>query len=323
MRFRLLTSLIALAALAGPAAAQPYPSRPITLLVGFAPGGGVDVVARQLAEQLSTQLGQRVIVENRAGAGGNLAAEAVAHAAPDGYTLLAANLGILSINPYLYKRTGFDPSKDFVHLGRTVVTPLMMAVPKSSPAQSVGDLIAIAKERPGQLNFGSGGVGNVNHLAVELFMTRAGIKMQHVPFRGSAPALNELIAGRIDLVIDGVNLVSPFSQSGDARALAITSAERMTSMPDVPTAAEAGIKDFVVLGWQGISAPKGTPQDIVGRLEAEIGKALSAPRLHDQLNAQGTFPAFQPSAEFTDFIAAEQARWKAIVEDTGAKASDG
>ena len=323
MRFRLLTSLFVLAALTGAAAAETYPSRPITLLVGFAPGGGVDVVARQLAEHLSTQLGQRVIVENRPGAGGNIAAEAVARAEPDGYTLLAANLGILSINPYLYKRTGFDPSKDFIHLGRTVVTPLMMAVPKSSPAKSVSEFIALAKERPMELNYGSGGVGNVNHLAVELFMTRAGIKMQHVPFRGSAPALNELIAGRIDLVIDGVNLVSPFSQSGDARALAITGAERMASIPAVPTAAEAGIKDFVVLGWQGISAPAGTPNDIVFRLEAEIGKALSTPRLRDQLTAQGTFPAFQPSAEFTAFIAAEQARWKEILQDTGAKASDG
>jgi tripartite-type tricarboxylate transporter receptor subunit TctC len=288
-------------------------------VVGFAAGGGVDIVARQLGERLSAQLGQRIIVLNKPGAGGNLAAEAVAQAEPDGYTLLAANLGILSINPYLYERKAFDPNKDFVHLARTVVTPLMAAVPKASPARTLADFVALAKTKPGALNYGSGGIGNINHLAVELFASRAGIKMQHLPFRGSAPALNEMVAGRIDLIIDGINLVQPFVDSGDVRPLAVTSAERASSAPSIPTAQEAGIGDFVVLGWQGISAPAATPAAVRERLEKEIKAALDNPALNQLLLKQGTAPAYLGSADFTRFIAAEQQRWKAVITETGAQ----
>jgi tripartite-type tricarboxylate transporter receptor subunit TctC len=302
-----------------PAWAQDYPSRPINLIVGFAPGGGVDIVARQLAEQLSLQLGQRVIVVNLAGAGGNVAAAAVARAEPDGYTILAANLGILSVNPYLYENAGFNARTDFIHVARTVVTPLMMAVGKNSPAKSMAEFVQLAKDRPGALNYGSGGVGNVNHLAVELFASRTGIKLQHVPFRGSAPAINELIAGRIDLMIDGINILQPFAGSGDARALAVTSAEPTPAVPGVPSMSELGVKNFVVLGWQGLSLPVGTPPAIAARLESEIARALATPALRDRLASQGTFPAFQDRQEFAAFVGLEQERWRAIVRETGAK----
>lgn len=301
------------------AGADNYPTRPIILVVGFAPGGGVDVVARQLAEQLSKQMGQRVTVLNKAGAGGNIAAESVAKAEPDGYTLLAENLGIVSINPYLYEMKSFDPEKDFVHIARTVVTPLLMAVPKTSPAKTVSDFVALAKQKPGALNYGSGGVGNINHLAVELFASREGVKLQHVPFRGSAPAINELVAGRIDLVVDGVNLVQPFAESGDVRPLALTGSARSSTAPDVPTAAEAGVKDFVVLGWQGVAAPAGTPADVVARLDKEVNAALQDPVLAGVLSKQGTDPAYLAPNDYAAFITTEKQRWKTVVEETGAR----
>jgi tripartite-type tricarboxylate transporter receptor subunit TctC len=321
MKLLRLAAALLLSAGLSPARADDYPSKPINLVVGFAPGGGVDAVARQLADQLSQQLGQRVIVVNQAGAGGNIAAAAVARAAPDGYTLLAANLGILSINPFLYENAGFDARKDFVQIARTVETPLMIAVGKTSPAKSLAEFITLAKQRTDPLNYGSGGVGNINHLAVEVFAARAGIKLKHVPFRGSAPALNELIGGRIDLVIDGVNLIQPFAESGDARALAVTSAEPTPAAPGTPTAVAAGVRDFVVLGWQGVSAPSATPPAIVAKLEDEIGKALATPGLRDRLAKQGTFPAFQNGKEFAAFVEAEQKRWQAVVQETGAKAN--
>ncbi|GGH24205.1 hypothetical protein GCM10007036_30440 [Alsobacter metallidurans] len=314
-----LFAAILLLASGAAAVADTYPSKPITLVVGFAPGGGVDVVARQLAEQLSKQMGQRVTVLNKAGAGGNIAAETVAKAEPDGYTLLAENLGIVSINPYLYDMKSFDPEKDFAHIARTVVTPLLIAVPKTSPAKTVADFIALAKEKPGALNYGSGGVGNINHLAVELFASREGVKLQHVPFRGSAPAINELVAGRIDLIVDGVNLVQPFAESGDIRALALTGAARSNTAPDVPTAAEAGVKDFVVLGWQGLAAPAGTPREVLARLDAEVRAALGDPVLANVLSKQGTDPAYLGPDAYASFIAAEKQRWKTVVQETGAQ----
>jgi tripartite-type tricarboxylate transporter receptor subunit TctC len=295
------------------AAAQVFPDRPIQLLVGFPPGGGVDIVARQLAETLSVQLGQRVVVENKAGAAGNIAMEAVARAKPDGYTLLMGNLGMLSANPALYPKLTFDPAKDFAPIARVVVTPLVAVVPAALPAQNLAQFVALARARPGEFNFGSGGNGNINHLAGELLKLQASFQMEHVPYKGSAPALVDLAGGRIQLMVDGGNVVQPFVKDGRARALAVTGETRSPAMPDVPTAKESGMPDFVIYGWQGVLAPTGTPQAIIDRLSAEIAKALAAPDLKSRLSAQGTEPSYQSPAEFRAYIASEQKRWAEVI----------
>lgn len=301
------------ALLAAPLHAQPYPNRPIQLVVGFPPGGGVDIVARQLADKLSEVLGQRVVVENKAGAAGNVAMEYVARAKPDGYTLLMGNLGMLSANPALYRNLSFDPAKDFVPIARVVVTPLVAVVPAALPVKSLADFVALAKSKPGELNFGSGGNGNINHLAGELFKMQTGTKIQHIPYKGSAPALADLVAGRLQLMIDGGNVVQPFVTAGTVRAIAMTGEQRAASAPSVPTAREAGLADFVIYGWQGVLAPAGTPADVVDRLNADIGKALADPALRARLSGQGTEPAFTSAADFRTFIAAENKRWGDVV----------
>ena len=298
---------------AAPLHAQPYPSRPIQLVVGFPPGGGVDIVARQLAEKLSEVLGQRVVVENKAGAAGNVAMEYVARAKPDGYTLLMGNLGMLSANPALYRNLPFDPAKDFVPIARVVVTPLVAVVPAALPVTSLGEFIALAKSKPGELNFGSGGNGNINHLAGELFKMQTGTSIQHIPYKGSAPALSDLVAGRLQLMIDGGNVVQPFVTAGTVRAIAMTGEQRAASAPTVPTAREAGLTDFVIYGWQGVLAPSGTPAEVVDRLNADIGKALADLALRARLSGQGTEPAFTSAADFRAFIAAENKRWGDVV----------
>jgi tripartite-type tricarboxylate transporter receptor subunit TctC len=303
------------ALVAAPLQAQPYPSRPIQLVVGFPPGGGVDIVARQLAEKLSEVLGQRVVVENKAGAAGNVAMEYVARAKPDGYTLLMGNLGMLSANPALYRNLSFDPAKDFAPIARVVVTPLVAVVPAALPVKSLADFIALAKSKPGELNFGSGGNGNINHLAGELLKMQTGTKIQHIPYKGSAPALSDLVAGRIQLMIDGGNVVQPFVTAGTVRAIAMTGEQRAASAPTVPTAREAGLPDFVIYGWQGVLAPAGTPADVIERLNADIGKALADPALKARLSGQGTEPAFSSAADFRAFIAAENKRWGDVVRN--------
>ena len=293
--------------------AQTYPERPIQLVVGFPPGGGVDIVARQLAERLSEQLGQRVTVENRAGAAGNLAMEFVARSRPDGHTLLMGNLGMLSANPALYAKLGFDPARDFQPVARVVVTPLVAVVPAALPAQTMAQFLALVRGKPGEFNYGSGGNGNINHLAGELLKLTAGVQMQHVPYKGSAPALTDLAAGRVQLMIDGGNVVQPFVRDGRARALMITGEARSAANPDVPTSKEAGLADFVIYGWQGVMTPSGTPPPVVERLSQEIARALATPDLRSRLSAQGTEPAYLPPAQFHAFIAGEQKRWSEVI----------
>jgi tripartite-type tricarboxylate transporter receptor subunit TctC len=313
MRLRFMLLAVAAALVAVPAAGQGWPSRPITLVVGFPPGGGVDIVARQLAEKLSEQVGQRIVVENKPGAAGNVAMEFVARAAPDGHTLLMGNLGMLSANPALYPKLAFDPSRDFAPIARVVVTPLVAVVPASLPAKDVNEFLALARSKPGALNFGSGGNGNINHLAPELLKLVTGTQMQHVPYKGSAPALTDLAAGRIQLMIDGGNVVQPFVKDGRARALMITGEARSPALPDVPTVKEAGLPDLVIYGWQGVLAPAGTPPAILERLSADVAKALAQPDLKARLSGQGTEPAYMNAAEFRAFIAAEQKRWGDVV----------
>jgi tripartite-type tricarboxylate transporter receptor subunit TctC len=312
---KLFTPMLAaiLLALAPVANAQTYPDKPISLIVGFPPGGGVDIVARQLADKLSELLGQRVIVENKAGAAGNVAMEYVARAKPDGYTLLMGNLGMLSANPALYPKLSFDPAKDFAPIARVVVTPLVAIVPASLPVQNMTQFLALARAKPGELNFGSGGNGNINHLAGELLKLQTSTQVQHVPYKGSAPALADLVGGRIQLMVDGGNVVQPFVKDGRARAIVMTGETRSAAMPDVPTAKEAGMPEFVIYGWQGVLAPTGTPPAVIERLSQEISRALAQPDLKNRLSGQGTEPAYLPPAEFRTYINAEEKRWSEVI----------
>ena len=295
------------------ASAQTFPERPIQLIVGFPPGGGVDIVARQLAETLSDSLGQRVVVENRAGAAGNIAMEYVARAKPDGYTLLMGNLGMLTANPVLYPKLSFDASKDFAPVARVVVTPLLAAIPVNLPAQNVQQLIAMAKAKPNEMSFGSGGNGNINHLAGELLKLQTGTQIKHVPYKGSAQALTDLMGGHIQLVIDGFNVVQPSVASGKERAIAITSDTRSPAMPHVPTMKEAGLGDLVIYGWQGVLAPASTPSVIIEKLTQEVAKALANPALKARLSGQGTEPSYLNPVQFRSYITGEQARWANVI----------
>ena len=316
MTNRLLPALLGLAMLAAAPtlrAQGAYPDKPITLIVGFPPGGGVDIVARQLAETLSEQLGQRVVIDNKAGAAGNVAMDFGARARPDGYTLLMGNLGMLAANPVLYPKLSFDASRDFAPVARVVVTPLLAAVPSTLPVKNMQELVALAKAKPGTLNFGSGGNGNINHLAGELLKLQTGTQITHVPYKGSAPALADLVAGHIQLVIDGFNVVQPSVAGGRARAIGITGDTRSPAMPDVPTMKESGLPDLVIYGWQGVFAPAATPPVIIERLSAEVAKALANPALKSRLSGQGTEPAYQPPAQFRTYITAEQQRWATVI----------
>ena len=317
---RLHTILATAALLAGGwTQAQTWPDRALQLVVGFPPGGGVDIVARQLADRLSEQLGQRVAVENRAGANGNVAMEYVARARPDGYTLLAGNVGNLAINPALYSKLSFDTLKDFAPISRVIVQPMVAVVPAVSPITSLAQLLAALRARPGEFNFGSGGNGNINHLSGELLKLQAGVQITHVPYKGSAPAVADLIAGRVQLMIDGANVVQPFVRDGRLRALYSTGEARAPAFPDVPTAREAGLPDMVVYGWQGVLAPTGTPAAIIERMSQEIARALAQPDLRNRLASQGTDPAPLPPAQFQAFMAAEHKRYGEVVR--GAKIS--
>ena len=299
--------------------AQTWPDRAVQLVVGFPPGGGVDIVARQLADRLSEQLGQRVTVENRVGANGNLAMEYVARARPDGYTLLAGNVGNLAINPALYSKLSVDTLKDFAPIARVIVQPLVAVVPVTSPISNLAQLLAALRAKPGEFNFGSGGNGNINHLSGELLKLQAGVQITHVPYKGSAPAVADLIAGRVQLMIDGANVVQPFVRDGRLRALYSTGEARATAFPEVPTAREAGLPDMVVYGWQGVLAPTGTPAAIIERMSQEIARALAQPELRSRLTAQGTDPAPLAPAQFQVFMAAEHKRYGEVVR--GAKIS--
>jgi len=234
-------------------------------------------------------------------------------AKPDGYTLLMGNLGMLTANPALYPKLSFDPAKDFAPIARVVVTPLVAVVPAALPAQTMAQFVALMRSKPNQLNFGSGGNGNINHLAGELLKLQTKTQIQHVPYKGSAPALADLVGGRIELMIDGGNFVQPFIKDGRARALVVTGETRSPALPDVPTAKESGLPEFVIYGWQGVLAPAGTPQAIIDRLSQDIAKGLAAPDLKNRLSAQGTEPAYLPPAEFRAYIAGEEKRWAEVI----------
>ena len=301
-----------------PASAQ-YPTKPIKLIVAFPPGGPTDIVGRLMAQKLSEALGQLVIVENRPGAAGTIGAEAAAKAPGDGYTLLLGTTGTLASAPSLYPNLGYDPVKSFAPISLVISAPFLVVVHPSVPADSLRELIDLAKAKPGQLNFGSGGNGHPLHIAGEMFKMTANVDLVHVPYRGTAPALIDLLTGRIQVMFEQLAAFRPHLQSGKLRALAVASPRRLTQLPMVPTTAEAGLPGYEVSVWFGLVAPKGTPNDVVERLNSEVQKALTMTEVREALSNQGFEPSGSSPEEFSTLIGAESARWSRAVGASGAK----
>ncbi|HWI37849.1 MAG TPA: tripartite tricarboxylate transporter substrate binding protein [Burkholderiales bacterium] len=313
---RILFVVLALA-ISQAAFAQSWPSRPVRFLVPFAAGAGInDIMARLVGQHLGTLLGQPVVIENRPGSGGIAGTDAAAKAAPDGYTFLVTNVSLVT-SAYLYPKLAYEPQKDFVPVTLVATSPLVLVVHPSVAAKSVQELIALAKANPGKLTFGSGGIGSTPHLSVELFESAAGFQAVHVPYKGGAPALNDLIGGQLSFMIENVPGTMPFVKQGKLRALAITSAQRSPAEPSLPTMAESGVPGYEVVGWQGLFAPAGTPPEIVARLQLEVGKLLRFPEVRDRLAALGADAVGSAPADFAAFVREEHARWSKIIREKG------
>jgi len=314
----------ALALAAGSAGAQnaAYPNRPIKLLVGFAAGGGTDVAARIMAQKMSVILGQSILVENRTGASGLIAAQDEAKADADGYTLMMGSQTTFACAPALYHKITIDPAKEFAGVGLTGASPLVLVVNPSFAAHSVADVIKMAKADPGKINFGTGGVGTTPHMTAELFQFDAGIKMVHVAYRGEAGAINDLLAGQIPLMFANLSAVMGNIKGGTLRALAVTSAKRSPSAPDIPTVAEAAIPGFAAETWWGIVAPAGTPHDILLKLNAAALKALSSPDTKQRFADLGMTNGGSSPEELDAYIKAEIAKWSKVIKDANIQALD-
>ena len=307
--------LVCLAFLVASAArAQTYPDRPIRLIAPFPAGGLADVLARAVGDELSKSLGQPVIVENRAGAGGNTGADAVAKAAPDGTTLLMSSAGILTANPFLYATMPFDVETAFVPVSNVAEMSMVLVVHPKVEAKTLGEFVALAKAQPGRINFGSPGIGTTGHLGLAMFMHTAGVKITHVPYRGAALAVQDLIAGQIDGVVDNPPTVLPHINAGKLRALAVAAKQRMALLPDVPTAAEAGVANYEASSWFGIVAPAGTPPAIVARLHKDIAAAVRAPAMQERFSKSGARLVGDSPQEFAAQIRAERVKWGEIIK---------
>jgi tripartite-type tricarboxylate transporter receptor subunit TctC len=302
------------------ATAQDYPTKPVRFIVPFAPGGGTDVLARIVAPKMSETLGKQVIVENRTGAGGNLATEQVAKSPPDGYTILLAYIGPIAVSPSLNSKLGFDPLKDFSAVSLMATIPLVLVVHPSLPAKSVRELIAIAKVKPGQMTYGSAGNGTAQQLAGELFNLLAATKIMGIPYRGGAPATVAVLTGEVDLLFTGALGVFPHIKSGRLRALAVTTSRRLPSAPDLPTVAEAGVQGFEVVSWNGVLVRAGTPASVIQKLNASISEALRAPDVRQRLNSEGLQIVASTPEQFEQFIRAEITKWAKVVRSAGLKA---
>jgi tripartite-type tricarboxylate transporter receptor subunit TctC len=315
----LLAGLLAFAAPAAVAVAADYPNRPVTIVVGFPPGGASDIMARILTAKLGSVLGQPFIVDNRPGAGGNVGGEFVAHAAPDGYTLLLGNNAILATNVSLYSKIGFDPEKDFAPISLIGTQANVLVVNNDVKAHSLAELIALAKANPGKLNFASSGYGLAAHLAGELFKAQAHIDIVHVPYKGSAPALEDVIAGQDQMMFATTSGVMGFLKNGQVRALAVTTLKRTPSLPDVPTMDEAGLPGFEATTWHGLVAPAGTPPQIIAALNKAIAATLKDPDIQQKLANLGIDIAPDSPDQFAAYIKAEIPKWAAVIKASGAK----
>jgi tripartite-type tricarboxylate transporter receptor subunit TctC len=311
---------VAAVTFAAPQAQAAYPDKPIRVIVPFAPGGGGDTLARLVLTKIAEQQGWTVVVDNRAGAGGNIGTAAAAHAAPDGYTLSYGTNGTHAINQTLYKNPGFDPVKDFEPISRfTEIALLLVTNPEKIPAKNAKELIAYLKANPGKINVASAGNGTTSHLAEEMFKNETGVKYTHVPYRGGGPAKIDLLSGQVQMMIEIMPSVYPMVKSGKLNGLAVTTAKRWPLAPDIPTLTESAVPGFVVTAWDGLWAPKGTPKEIIDVWNAAARKALTDPELKEKLLANGAQPAPTTPAELGDFVKSEIPRWGKAVEQSGAK----
>lgn len=307
------------------ASAQTYPAKPVTMVVPFAAGGTTDILARAVSHELSKALGQQFIVDNRPGAGGNIGAQIVSRAAPDGHTLLMGTVGTHGINQSLYPKLPYDPVKDFIPVTVVAAVPNVMVVNTAfadkNKIKDVKSFLAYARANPGKLNMASAGNGTSIHLAGELFKTQSKTFLVHIPYRGSAPAITDLIGGQAEVMFDNLPSAMSHIKGGKLRALAVTAAKRSPSLPDVPTIAETGgdLAKYEATSWFGVLAPAGTPKDVVTRLQQEIAKALASPAMKEKLFAQGAEPVGNTSEQFAAFIQSETAKWAKVVKDSGAK----
>ncbi|HSV82181.1 MAG TPA: tripartite tricarboxylate transporter substrate binding protein [Ramlibacter sp.] len=314
---------LALASGAMPLAASAqagWPSKPITIVVPFAAGGTTDILARVIGQALGKELGQTVVVDNRAGAGGNIGAQFAAKAPADGHTLFMGTVGTHAINAALYKKLPFDPVKDFAPLTRVAMVPNLLVAHPSKPYKNVKELIAYAKANPKKVNFGSSGSGSSIHLSGELFNTLAKVDMVHVPYKGSAPAVTDLISGQIDIMFDNMPSAIQHVRSGRLKPLAVTTAKRSPELPDVPTVAEAGVPGYEATSWFGMFAPAGTPAPVIARLNAALAKVLADAEVKKKLAEQGAEPISEKPEQFAEFMRKESAKWGKVVKDSGATA---
>ena len=320
---RLAILVAASACLAGPLAAlaqtAAWPIKPVKMLIGFPAGGPLDAHARLLADKLTTQLGQPVIIDYKAGAGGTVGADFVAKSEPDGYTLLMANTGTMVINPAVYSKLPYQTLRDFAPVARTAQQPLALVVNPSVPAKTVAELVALAKAGPGKLNYGSAGNGGISHLVPEMFKQATGSFIVHIPYKGSAPAFTDLMAGQVQLMAESVPQAAAYVKAGKLRALAVTSAQRNPALPEVPTMIEAGIPGFDVVGFYGVLAPAGTPKPVLDKLSAAFKAVLDNPEIRNRMVQQGADPAFLGHEDFSRFLAAEMPRWAQAVKDSGTR----
>jgi tripartite-type tricarboxylate transporter receptor subunit TctC len=315
MRFYVLIAV--LLAAAGIADAQPFPSRPIRLVVGFAPGGSTDVTARIVAERLSIALGQQMLVDNRAGAGGNIGADIVAKSSPDGYTVLLATTGVMAFNDYLYTKLPYDAFRDLAPVTQIGSLPLILTVPASLPAKNIRELVALAKAQPGKYSFGSSGVGGATHVTAELFKALAAIDIVHVPYKGSGQMMADLVGGQVQIAFDQISSSIGFVKSGKLRALGITTAKRSDLLPELPTIAEAGVPGYEATSWNGFAVRAGTPRLVVDRLQQETRKAILTPIVKDRLFELGIEPVGSTPEAFAALAKAERAKWIPLFRKIG------
>jgi tripartite-type tricarboxylate transporter receptor subunit TctC len=315
-----LAAALALAAFSALAGAQSWPTKPLRLVIPFAPGGGADIAGRLIAHEMSEGLGQTVLVENRTGAGGTIAPDNVAKSAPDGYSVVLAHVGGISIAPYLFKKLPYDPEKDLSPVTLVANGLSILVVHPDLPVRDVRELIAHAKANPNKLSFGSAGTGTDTHLAAELFKAMTGTQMVHVPYKGGAPALLDLTAGRVQLSFASVATTINSIKGGKLRALAMTGAKRFELLPDVPTIAEAGVPGYEINNWYGLFVPAGTPQEVIRRLNAEAIKALQKADVRTKLLGAGLEPSWNTPEQFVAYIRSENVKWAKIVRDSGASA---
>ncbi len=315
----LMALIAAVSAGAAPAAAQTYPGRPITLVVPFPPGGSATIIARIIADKMSEGLGQQIVIDNRGGAGGSIAARQVAKSAPDGATLLLAFTGTLAVSPLIFANVGYDPRKDFAGIGLIGMAPSVLAVHPSVPARSVADLIGIAKAEPGKIQYGSSGIGTTNHLAGELLAAMTGIRITHIPYKGTGPAITDLLGGHIAMMFAPIPAAHGNVSAGALRALGVTSLKRSSLWPDIPTVAETGLPGFEVVQRSTLLAPAGTPRTIIERLNKELNAMLATDEVRRRLAVEGGEPVPGAPEEYAADIDRDEMRWSKLVATIGIK----